>query len=95
MADVFMTVWETAAEVAQGEPLQFTKATIAGANSAPIVGDSKRSRRVRIYAEAACWVKWGTAPVATGSSDSMPVGADNPEYLDLKAGDVLTAIARA
>ena len=91
---VFMTVWESASEVALGDPIQYTSAVIGGANSAPISGSGKKRRRVRLYADAACWVKYGESPTATGSADAMAMGADNPEYLDIEAGHVLTAIAR-
>lgn len=91
---VYMTVWEDAAEVALGEPLQFTSAEIGSTNSAAIVGTGKKRRRVRLYSTAACWVKYGANPTATGASDAMAVGADNPEYIDMEAGHVLTAIAR-
>ena len=91
---VYMTVWESASEVALGDPLQFTSAAIGGANSVAIVGTGRKRRRVRIYADAACWVKYGASPTATGATDAMPLGADNPEYIDMEAGHVLTAIAR-
>lgn len=91
---VYMTVWESASEVALGDPLQFTSAVIGGAASAAIVGEGRKRRRVRVYADAACWVKYGANPTATGAADAMPLGADNPEYIDMEAGYVLTAIAR-
>ena len=91
---VFMTVWESASEVALGDPIQFTSAVIGGANSAPISGSGKKRRRVRLHADAACWVKYGENPTATGAADAMPLSVDNPEYLDIEAGHVLTAIAR-
>lgn len=91
---VYMTVWESASEVALGDPIQFTSAEIGGANSAAISGSGRKRRRVRIYASAACWVKYGADPTATGATDAMAVGADNPEYIDMEAGHVLTAIAR-
>jgi hypothetical protein len=94
MASVYMTVWEDAAEVALGDPIQFAAAVIGGANSAAVAGTGRKRRRVRLYAEAACWVKYGASPTATGASDSMPLSADNPEYVDIEAGHVLTAIAR-
>jgi len=94
MSSVYMTVWESAAEVALGDPLQFTSATIGGSNSGAISGDGRKRRRVRLYSEAACWVKWGSNPTATGATDSIPLSADNPEYVDIEAGHVLTAIAR-
>lgn len=92
---VYLTVWESASEVALGDPIQFTSATVGGANSAPISGSGKKRRRVRLYADEDCWVKYGTNPTATGAADSMPLSADNPEYVDIEAGHVLTAIARA
>ena len=91
---VYMTVWESASEVALGDPIQFTSAAIGGANSAPISGSGRKRRRVRLYSDAACWVKYGESPTATGSTDSMALGADNPEYVDMEAAHVLTAIAR-
>ena len=92
---VFMTVWESASEVALGDPIQYTSAVVGGANSAPISGSGRKRRRVRLYAEEACWVKYGANPTATGATDSMPLSADNPEYVDIEAGHVLTAIARS
>ena len=91
---VYMTVWESASEVALGDPIQFTSAIIGGANSSPISGSGRKRRRVRLYADAACWVKYGENPTATGATDAMALGADNPEYVDIEAGHVLTAIAR-
>ncbi len=95
MAAVYMTVWDSAAEVACGDPVQFTSATIGGADSAAVSGSGKKRKRVRLYAEAACWVKYGASPTATGATDAMPLGADNPEYVDIEAGHVLTAIVRS
>jgi hypothetical protein len=95
MADVFIVVWDSAGEVALGDPVQYTSATIGGANSDKIVGSGRKRKRVRIFADAACWVKWGANPTATGATDSMAVGPDNPEYLDVEAGHVITAIVRS
>ena len=91
---VYMTVWESASEVALGDPLQFTSAAVGGANSAAIVGTGRKRRRVRLYSDVACWVKYGASPTVTGATDGMALGADNPEYVDIEAGHVLTAIAR-
>ena len=91
---VYMTVWESASEVALGDPIQFTSAAIGGTDSAPISGSGRKRRRVRLYADAACWVAYGSSPTATGATDAMALGADNPEYVDMEAGHVLTAIAR-
>ena len=91
---VYMTVWESASEVALGDPIQFTSAVIGGDYSAAITGSGRKRRRVRLYSDVACWVKYGASPTANGAADSMALGADNPEYVDIEAGHVLTAIAR-
>ena len=91
---VYMTVWESASEVALGDPLQFTSAVIGGTNSEAIKGSGRKRRRVRLYSDAACWVQYGSKPTANGPADSMALGADNPEFIDMEAGHVLTAIAR-
>ena len=95
MTTVYITAWESAAEVALGDPIQYTAATIDGANSNPIIGDGKKRRRVRLHPLVNCWIKYGAAPVATGSGDSIALGANNPEYFDIEAGYVVTAITRA
>jgi hypothetical protein len=97
MADVYMTVWRTAGEVALGDAEQHLSATIDGAKSAPVTpqhAEKKYRKRVRLFATAACWVKWGENPTATGATDSMALGAENPEYVDIESGHVLHAIAR-
>ena len=94
MAKVYITVWDNAFTVALGDPLQHDKATIGGTNSAAITGSNRLRRRCRLFAEAACWVKWGAAPTATGEDDAIPLGANNPEYFDIEAGYVVTAITR-
>ena len=91
---VLMVIWEHAGEVALGDPIQYTAAVIDGVNSAVISGNNKKRRRVRLYAEADCWIKVGASPTATGGSDSMPLSIGNPEYIDIEAGHVLTAITR-
>lgn len=99
MASVYGTVWEDAAQVALGDPLQHLTATIDGANSSAVIASTatgnRKRRKVRIFSEAAAWVKWGENPTATGASDSMPVGANNPEYVDIEEGHVITAITRS
>lgn len=97
MADVFITVFEGAAEVATGDPTQFTNAVIDGADSAAIVTTGSMSNkrvRCRLYADADCWVQWGASPSATDESDSIALGADNPEYFDIQSGHVVSAVTR-
>lgn len=95
MADVSITVWEAAGSVAEGDPLQYTAATIDGGNSAAIVGTGRKRRKCRLYAESDCWVQWGASPSATDGTDSVPLGADNPEYFDIEAGHSVSAVTRA
>ena len=95
MASVFITVYDSAAEVAMGDPAEFLVHTIDGAASAAIAGDGKKRKRVRLYADANCFFLAsvaGTAP--TNGTDSIPLGADNPEYFDIEVGYSIRAIAR-
>lgn len=94
MASVFITVWDSAREVALGDPIQYAQAVIDSTNSNAISGSGKKRKRCRIYATADCWVKWGSSPTATGVADSVPFGPDNPEYIDIEAGHIVTAITR-
>lgn len=95
MANVYLTVWHSAAEVALGDPVQFTVSIIDGANSAAITGTGRKRRRVRLLADADCFVAYGESPTATDGTDSMPLGLDNPEYIDMESGHVLTAVTRS
>ena len=96
MATLFVTAWETAVEVALGDPLQEFQVNIA-ASSTPstetIIGDNKKSRRIRLFADANCFVTWGTTPVAV-STASRPMGSENPEYFDIQAGYKIAVIER-
>ena len=94
MANVYITVWDHAETVALGDPLQHAVAIIGSTNSDAITGTGRLRRRCRLFAEAACWVKWGASPTATGEDDAIPMGANNPEYYDIEAGYVVTAITR-
>ena len=94
MASVFITVWDSAREVALGDPIQYAQAVIDSSNSSAISGSGKKRKRCRLYAEADCWVAWGASPTATGVADSIPLGPDNPEYVDIEAGHIVTAITR-
>lgn len=95
MSNVYGTVFEGAETVPLGDPIQYVTAVIGGADSAPVTGNNKLRRRVRLFAEAKCWVKWGTSPTATGAADAMALPADTYEYHDIEAGYVITAITRA
>lgn len=99
MANVYLTVFDSASEVARGDPTQFTVAIIDGANSAAIVGSvtgaGRRRLRVRIQADTKCFVGYfSTTPTVTDGTDSIPLGEENPEYVDIEQGNVLKAITR-
>ena len=97
MATFFFRVYETAAEVAHGDPKQEDVVTIgvSSQQSAPIHGDKKRQRRVRIFADVDCFVHWGDNPTATNDGLSgMPLGAENPEYISINAGQKFAVIER-
>ena len=94
MANVNITVFEAAVSTPLGDPLQYLTAVIDGANSSALTGSDKKRRTCRMYAESDCWVKWGSSPTATGATDAVALGADNPEYFNIEAGHVVTAITR-
>lgn len=96
MATLFVCVWEHAVEVAVGDPLQEFTVNITATSTpsaAAIVGDKRRSRRVRLFADADCFVTWGETPVAV-STASRPMGAENPEYFEIKASQKIAVIER-
>jgi len=96
MATLFVTVWEHAGEVAVGGPIQEFQVNIA-ATSTPsteiIPGSPRRRRRIRLFADADCFVTWAATPVAV-SSASRPLGAENPEYFEIEAGFKIAVIQR-
>ena len=94
MSNVYGTVFEGAETVPLGDPIQYLTAVIGGTNSAAVTGNNKLRRRVRLFAEAKCWMKYGTSPTATGASDAIPLAADVDGYYDIESGYVITAIAR-
>lgn len=99
MATLYYAVWAGASEVALGPVLREEPVTIAGTSTptADVVDPTggNRPRRVRVFADVACFVTWGANPVAAADgSDGRPVGAENPEYFDIPADQKLAVIAR-
>ena len=94
MSNVYGTVFEGAETVPLGDPIQYLTAVIGSTNSDAVTGNNKLRRRVRLFSEAKCWVKWGANPTATGASDAIPLAADVDVYYDIEAGYVITAITR-
>ena len=97
MATLFLTVFRDADRVLLDEPIQETTVTIAGASaqSAAISGSNKEIRSVRLFADADCFVKWGDNPTALADGTAgMPIGAENPEVVGVKAGQLVAVIER-
>lgn len=99
MANVYLTVFDSASEVARGDPTQFTVAVIDGANSDPVVGSvtgaGRRRLRVRLLCDEDVFVGYfSTTPTVTDGTDSIPFGTENPEFVDIEQGNVLKAISR-
>lgn len=97
MATLQFTVWDTAAEVALGDPSQEDTVAIGGtsAQTAEITAEGKKRRRVRIICDTNAWVTWGEDPtaLADGSAGRM-MGAENPEYFDIESGHKIAVIQR-
>ena len=95
MATLWIAVFEGAAEVAMGDPLEETTVNI-GATSTPmasaITGSGRKRRRVRLFADADCHVTWAASP--TASTGNLPLGSENPEYFDIEAGHKVAVIER-
>jgi hypothetical protein len=98
MASLFYRVWDTAAEVANGPVKNENLVAIGGtsAQSGLIDGaGGNRSRRVRVFADTACFITWGENPTAlTDGTEGMPMGADNPEYVEIRADHKIAVIQR-
>lgn len=97
MATLFFAVFESAAEVAHGSPVQEGVVAVGAgsAQSATISGSDRVRRRVRLYADVDCFVTWGANPTAlVDGTEGRPLGADNPEYFEVEGGQKLAVIER-
>ena len=98
---LYFRVFSGASEVALGDPVQEDTVDFSGGvNSSAVIStdnpgiDNKRMR-VRLFADDDCFVTWGANPTAQNDgSDGMPMGAENPEYVDIEAGHKISVIAR-
>jgi len=96
MAILQITAFEDASEVALGLPVSEETIAITGTSeeSAAIPG-TKRSRRVRLFADINCFVTWGPSPTASiDGSDGRMLAAESPEYISMEAGWKVAVIAR-
>lgn len=98
MATLFIAVWESATNAAIGKPIQEMSVSVGGASaqSAAIVGDSRRARYCRLFTDADCFTTWGENPTAQNDgSDGRPMGAGVTEYFNVEAGYKFATIERA
>ncbi len=95
MATLWMHVFASAQDVAQGNVLQQDKATITG-TSAPLAvlaaEPTTPRRRIRLFTDADCYVEKGDNP--TADTNSMPMAANQTEYFELLAGQRVAVIER-
>ncbi len=97
MANVYITAWDSAGEVALGDPTDFLVAIVDGTNSGVLSGTGRKRKRVRILADEDVFVNFfsdDADPTVTDGTDAMPLGIDNPEFHDMEVGRLLKAIAR-
>ncbi len=99
MALLQITVFPDAMEVPLGVPAMEEAVTFAGvsvqSSALPQVNNKVWVHRVRVIADADCWVTWGDDPTATtdGSSGRM-VAAEAAEYFAISSGKKIAVIAR-
>ncbi len=94
MATLWITVFEASANVAVGAPIEEQQVTIGASSlsSAAIDGSATQFRTARLMADADCHISWGESP--TASTTTMPLGAENPEYIGIRGGDLIVVIER-
>lgn len=96
MATMQITVWEGAAAVALGLPIQEEVVDIGGSNlESNVIDGTNEYRTVRVFCDTDAWVNWGENAVAAADGESgRMMGANNPEYFHIRAGHVVSVIQR-
>lgn len=95
MSNLYISVWTDAAAVALGDVEQSETVAIGVSSTQSNVitqNNTLPRKRVRLFAEASCFVAWGTNP--TASATGVPLGAENPEYFDIPVGHKIAVIQR-
>jgi len=100
MASLFITIFKSVSQTALGTPIQdMTPVTVgAGSLQSEVVTGSteypagKRRRYARLFSDTDCHVAWGSNP--TAGTSNFPVGAENPEYVEIGAGEKFAVIQR-
>jgi hypothetical protein len=96
MATLYVSVFHEAGNTALGDPLQEFSVTIASTSNqstAITATEGSPKRIVRTFADADCFVTWGSDPTAS-ASDGRAMGQENPEYWHISAGDIIAVISR-
>lgn len=97
MADLQFTVFYNASVTGTGPVLQEDTITIGGTSTqgAVITADQSRARKVRITADADCWVTWGSDPTAAADGESGRMfHSGQVEYFEILSGDRIAVIER-
>lgn len=100
MSNLYICVFEGAAEVALGDPIQeevvvFTSSSVQSNAISTANAASRVRRRVRLYPDADCFVTWGENPtVLTDGTEGRPLGAEQREYFDIESGHKIAVIER-
>ena len=98
MATLFFAVFRDAKEVALGNVIQESTIDIAATSTqsaAAITGENRQRNRVRVLADAACFVTWGANPTATNDGLSgRPMATEVAEYFDIESGHFIACITR-
>lgn len=94
MATLWISVFESAVEVAMGAPLQEMTVSIGGASaqSTVIAGSARAHRRVRLLADSKCHVAIGADP--TAAATSLPLTPEGAEYFFAEAGWKVAVVQR-
>jgi hypothetical protein len=97
MATLFIAVWDNASNTLLDSPIQYDTVTVGAGSlqSSAISGSRSEIRKVRLFSDVDCFVTWGSDPTAPGDgSADLPIGAENPEIVGIKAGDKIAVIQR-
>lgn len=96
MSELQITVFDGAGPTALGPVLLEEKITVSATSAQTTAMPGTRlSRIVRVFSDVNIYLTWGVNPTAlTDGSDGRMIGADNPEYFQVPAGQKLAAITR-
>ena len=96
MATLGIAVFENAVEVLFDRPAAIISVSITNGSlqSAAIPGPTGKIRHCRIFADTDCFFTWGENPTVSGFTDGLGLGAENPEVVGIKAGDLVAVIER-